>query len=246
MREGAEAIRAEVRLGIDGEPVHLDIVVPDGPTRLWELWPVLQGLADLMVDVGSERAERQGRSISCREGCGACCRQPVPVAESEALALKRLVEELPEPRQSVVRARFAAAVERLEAAGLLETLRRPADLKSQELGPFSHAYFDLGLACPFLEDESCSIHAERPLACREFLVSSPAECCSTPSDETVERLTLPAGTFRAVRALDAHANASAGWTTLVLALEWSGEAPERPSLAWLNEVLSRVASRPSH
>ncbi len=41
-------------------------------------------------------------------------------------------------------------------------------------------YFHLGIACPFLEDESCSIHADRPISCREYLVTSPAVNCADP------------------------------------------------------------------
>jgi hypothetical protein len=33
-------------------------------------------------------------------------------------------------------------------------------------------YFLQGVACPFLEAESCGIHPDRPLACREYLVTS--------------------------------------------------------------------------
>jgi Fe-S-cluster containining protein len=36
------------------------------------------------------------------------------------------------------------------------------------------------MPCPFLEDESCSIHPDRPLVCREYLVTSPAELCAGP------------------------------------------------------------------
>ena len=34
-------------------------------------------------------------------------------------------------------------------------------------------YFQLGIPCPFLEEESCSIYHDRPITCREYLVTSP-------------------------------------------------------------------------
>jgi Fe-S-cluster containining protein len=244
--DAAETVSAEVRVKIDGEPVHLEIVVPAGATRLHQLMPVLHGLANLMAEVGTERAERSGQAITCRKGCGACCRQPVPVTDSEASALARLVSELPESRQREVRARFAAALERLDAAGLLETLRRPAALDDADVGALAKSYFQLGIACPFLEEEACSIHAERPLSCREFLVTSGAEHCANASDHDVRRVPLPAESFRAVRAIDARTTSSAGWTTLVLALEHVAAAPERPeqpSLVWLRDVFAEIAGQ---
>ena len=43
----------------------------------------------------------------------------------------------------------------------------------------SKRYFSLRIACPFLDDESCSIHETAPLVCREFHVSSPPERCKS-------------------------------------------------------------------
>lgn len=39
-------------------------------------------------------------------------------------------------------------------------------------------FYELGLPCPFLVDESCSIHPQRPSVCREYLVTSPAADCT--------------------------------------------------------------------
>ena len=49
-------------------------------------------------------------------------------------------------------------------------------------------YLHENFACPFLEDESCSIHPDRPLVCREYLVTSPAENCSAPTAESIEKV----------------------------------------------------------
>lgn len=218
--------------------------MPSGPVALDELVPVLHGLAELMATLGAERAQAAGQAISCRKGCGACCRQPVPITDSEALWLARRVRELPEPRRSELRGRFDAALSQLDAAGVLAPLRSPAELEGPEVSRLGRAYFEVGVPCPFLEDESCSIHAERPLACREFLVTSAPEHCAAPSDERVVRVPLPAHAFRALRSLDARTRASAGWTTLVLALEHAGKASpiEQQSLAWLRDVLTELGT----
>jgi Fe-S-cluster containining protein len=49
------------------------------------------------------------------------------------------------------------------------------------------------IACPFLDEvDACSIHAERPLRCREFNVTSPAAWCADPERHAVR--TVPVGT----------------------------------------------------
>jgi Putative zinc- or iron-chelating domain len=46
-------------------------------------------------------------------------------------------------------------------------------------------YFALGIACPFLEEERCTIHKIRPLRCREYQVVSPAELCAHPDTREI-------------------------------------------------------------
>jgi Fe-S-cluster containining protein len=212
---------------IGAEPMRLALTVPSGPARVDDLLPVFRGLADTVVGVAVRAVERQGARVSCRAGCAACCRHPVPVSESEARALKRLVDAMPQPRRTQVRERFAAAVRRLADNGLLERVRDTSP--AGRLLAVALDYLRLGLPCPFLEDESCSIYPDRPVACREYLVTSPPEECSRPAEERVCGVPLPASVGQAIRALDRQASGSAsGWVPLVLALEWAEAHPEPP------------------
>jgi hypothetical protein len=101
------------------------VTVPAGPTRLRVLLPMVQALTDHVVGAAVKAVEEQGHHVSCQKGCGACCRQLVPIAEEEARQLRDLIEALPEPRRTAVRSRFREARRRLDEAGLLEQLRHP-------------------------------------------------------------------------------------------------------------------------
>jgi Fe-S-cluster containining protein len=156
----------------------------------------------------------------------------VPIAPSEARRLRELVDELPEPRRSVIRQRFADVRARLAQAGMLERLVDPRRL-IETGGDAAMEYFGLKISCPFLEDESCTIHEERPLACREYLVTSPAEHCAEPSAERVRCVKMPAEASTALLQLEpASAYYGARWVVLTLALEWAeahpDTTPERP------------------
>lgn len=140
---GDEVATADLRVTIGGERMHLAVSVPNGPARVGDLLPVFRGLAEAVVGVGVRAVERDGKAISCRAGCWACCRQPVPVSESEARAIKQLVDGMAEPRRTWVRERFAAAVRRLTEAGLRERLQNPGEGGAQAVGL---DYFRLGLA----------------------------------------------------------------------------------------------------
>src|SRR5207244_2936065 len=201
-------------------------------------------LADAIVDASVKTVEANGQRISCQKGCGACCRQLVPIAEVEARHLRDVVQELPEPRRSVVLTRFAEAYRRLEAEGLLNKLLRPDQLGEDDVKSLGLKYFFLGIPCPFLEEESCSIYADRPAVCREYLVTSPAANCVHPSPQTVERVPVAFQVWKALARLD---DLPAGskylrWVPLIMSLEWAdahpAEPPPRPGPEMLRDLLN--------
>jgi Fe-S-cluster containining protein len=212
---------ATVDLTVAGRKVHFQLDVPAGPTPPIELLPIFRSLTDTFVRIAVENAEADSQTISCRKGCGACCRQLVPISEIEVESIRRLVDELPPPGRREIVARFEKAVKQLEASGLLAALRASDHVTREDIRSLGTAYFEQGIPCPFLEDESCSIHPDRPLSCREYLVTSPAANCTKPSAESIRCVTMPAKISRAVRHLDAgKPNRSATWIPMILALEW--------------------------
>jgi Fe-S-cluster containining protein len=240
-----EWITGKGTLTISGTQVELEVTVPAKPMRSSKMLPVFQQLTNAIVDVGVRNAEAAGENISCTKGCGACCRQLVPIAESEAYQLQELVNEMPEPRRATIQARFAAAQEKLQQADLLTKILFPGELSVEEKRRLGLEYFRQGIACPFLEDESCGIHPDRPLACREYLVTSPAEHCAQPSAETVQCVAMPGSVGQAVRTL--VATRAVNWVPLILALEWAAEhkepAPSRTGPEWLQQIF-RVLTKP--
>jgi len=239
---------ASVDFSIGGQRVHADITIPAGPVRARMMLPVLQKLADFITDRGEEDAKARGESVTCKKGCGACCRQMVPVSEMEAHHLRDLIARLPEPRQSEIRARFARAKERYAQAGLLDKLESLDQLKREELAQLGREYFALHLACPFLEEESCSIHPERPFICREYLVTSPVENCSRPDEEGVRGLPLLGKMSRVVARLgETHPENPTRWMLLALAPEWAAahteEPPPRPGPEVLQEVFEGLGQK---
>lgn len=219
----AKRVVCQLRFRLAGEVVGLEASVPDGPSRVADVLPAVQALTSAVVAAAVRRVEREGKAISCAKGCGACCRQPVPVGEAEAIALAKLVAAMPPERQAAVRSRFDAGIARLAEAGLLERARRmsqmPDDEPRHRLGV---AYHRLEVACPFLDGESCSIHPHRPVACREYLVTSPAAHCSTPEERPVDRVALPGKVSVALyRFGDGAGPTPPRWMPLLLALEWA-------------------------
>lgn len=233
--------QGRVVLRIAGEPVELLLTVPEGKVGLDRLLPILQGLTNHITDRAEAAEAAQGRPVTCAKGCGACCRQIVPVSQAEARALGKLVDAMPPDRQAHVRARFATALAALEEKGVLaeiDALRATPGAPARALGL---RYFAAGVACPFLEDESCSIHPDRPLVCRQYLVTSPPERCSTP-EGGVTPVPLPAQPAAALLQAD-MADSGVPWLPLVYALIWHEQAPEPGPRRTAPEILQDVIGR---
>jgi Fe-S-cluster containining protein len=238
---------ATLRLTVGDIRIAHPISVPTASVPAAEVVPALQGLVNAVVGAAEDRGVAAGKTVSCRKGCGACCRQLVPISRTEGERLLAMVERLPEARQAALSVRFATASAALAEAGQRDGLldpRRRAGKTDREL---STAYFALGIACPFLEEESCSIHPERPLICREYLVTSPAELCAGPLQAGVTPLAVPKLSL-AARGLDesrSETDTVDRWFPLALLMEWnkhrSRGASRRPGPEWIQRFLGRLA-----
>jgi Fe-S-cluster containining protein len=213
-------------------PVRGRVAIDTGPMRLADLVPSAWEITDLLVSRAAVREARAGRAISCRAGCGACCRQMVPLSAPEALHLREQVAALERGRREELGKRFARIGAELESRGLRESFlgHDPAIGVPR---PVALEYFLLGLPCPFLESESCSIHPERPIACREYNVTSPASYCPAPHEQPVRCVPMPVPLSTALAQLTAELTGTRSqFIPLTLALGWAEEHAELGARTW--------------
>ncbi len=206
-----------------------ELEMPSGPVRVAELLPVLNKLAGFVIEGAVEETLEAGGAITCKAGCGACCRQPVPVSVHEAEVLEQVIAGMDAERRAVIEARFEGAIRRLDEGGLLEAMRDVHALDENGRRDLALKYFALGIACPFLEEESCSIYEHRPMRCREYLVTSPAENCSTPTPQSVKMVQLKAAPSLALYRLGAGLwRDEPEYLLMSLMADWKGQRAETP------------------
>jgi len=243
-----ETVSVDFTVGIGDGKFTATAVVPAGQTNLTQILPVIQALDDsLIAGVGAQLAEA-GRAISCRAGCGACCRQMVPVSIFEAEALAAWIRTLPESRQQELAGRFHQALLKLAAAGLIDRMVNEDWLaETASARELALEYFYQRIPCPFLEEESCSIHPIRPLVCREYLVSSPSEHCADPATLQIVPVRLPLNFSRVINIIGAQLEQSVRcWIPLLFLFAWmKGDAHPGDRIAGtgpevLHEFLKRI------
>jgi len=239
--DGEARATATIGFDIDGERFEALITVPAGPTTPSRLLPTFRALAEAVVGVGVETAARDGRTVSCAKGCGACCRQLVPISGAEAAAIREVIDRMPGDRRAEVEGRFERAAARLAEAGFLERLRGTSPLDPSAYEQFGLDYFRLGIPCPFLEDEACSIYEDRPIVCREYLVTSDPVHCARPTKETVRCVEVPGLVSKALGRLEMWLGPPRRpWVPLVLAPEWAAAHPEPPPVRTGPELVSQL------
>ena len=118
----AETVTVEFAVGLGGGKFTATAVVPAGQTNLTQILPVIQSLENSLIAGVTAQLAEAGRAISCKAGCGACCRQIVPLSIFEAEALTAWIRDLPESRQQELAQRFHQALLKLASSGLIDRM----------------------------------------------------------------------------------------------------------------------------
>ncbi|HEV2323939.1 MAG TPA: YkgJ family cysteine cluster protein [Terracidiphilus sp.] len=239
----------EFALKVQSATLQVRAQLPEGPVRPGVLLPILQRLSNSMTDLAVLAANQLGEQLSCREGCGACCRQAVPISPVEARAIAEWLGEQPEERRAALLERFRRAAARLEESGIAQAARETGPETTRDgMHELGLRYFTLGIPCPFLEDERCTIHEIRPLRCREYLVVSSAEHCAHPQTKQIVGIKPPVLLSKVLEQWDTNGDRRPRALILLTMLEeWVAkhpaveDRPHRTSPELLQEFLHAFA-----
>lgn len=246
MEEARPRERLDLSIQTPAGPIAATVELPDGFIPVSRIVPLLRQLGEQAQALEQQRTTAAGAAISCAKGCAACCRMLIPVSPPEAFALRSMVAALPDKRRQAVERRIADVHSKLEQARLLAGLMNLAEttrsVTDEETEPLNRAYYELKLPCPFLEKEECSIYPDRPAACRELLVTSPAEWCQDMVNKPVRALPVPLrmGTILSLLWADLTGFAPR-LIPLPLALDWADRHAVDNRPAWTARTLLEKA-----
>lgn len=129
-------------------------------------------LAEVMLDKTLQRMP-QASAVQCSKGCFYCCHSVVSVSAPEVFRIVRLLSSAGERPAVLDR---AAVIERSKARS----------------GATIDAVLSKRHPCPLLIDDACSIHAERPMGCRQFLSANVEGCRTAFANDVGEMPFIPA------------------------------------------------------
>lgn len=241
-----EWITGQITLSLNGSKIEMEMTVPAKPVKPTRMLPIFQAMTSSFVEAGVADIRADGKEISCKAGCGACCNQAVPLAETEAYQIAELVENMDEPRRSEIKQKFEDACRHFHETKWFERMESYPYLSPKERQDIVLEYFYDGIACPFLENDSCSIHQVRPLACREYLVTSPAENCAVPTAEKIRSVRMVVEPSKILRGTWRSENLpKLNFVPMIRSLEWAEKfpekMPEKKGTEWMTDFVNRLA-----
>jgi Fe-S-cluster containining protein len=196
--------------------------------RLSDLVPLARGVCDDMVCEALDRAASPGKVIPCRAGCSTCCNYLVPLSIPEVIHLYEEIQSLPPERC------YGFFSNSLEAARqLLGCGESGVPGEESTLDHLGQWYCQRNIPCPFLEKDLCAIYDQRPLACREHLVTTPAQWCHPGLADRAHKLELQVSVLECLGRVTAHLEGTPVEAVMLpLMLPWIQENDERVHRKW--------------
>ncbi|MFO0699722.1 MAG: YkgJ family cysteine cluster protein [Nitrospira sp.] len=227
----------EISLNTSAGQITTAVDVPTGFVPITAIVPFMRRLGEEAQALEVTRLAEQGKVPSCQKGCAACCRMLVPLSAPEAFAVRDWVRSRSAEQQGRIITRFAEAKVRLLAHGIWQQLSELCEVSAhssdEALDDVNRRYYALRMACPFLEEEMCSIYDERPAACRELLVTSPADRCADLIANPVETIPTPMRMSTVLGLLwQDVASTSTRLIPLPLALDWAETHAQANDRTW--------------
>ena len=236
----------EISLQTPSGEISTAVGVPAGFVPITAILPLMRSLGGEAQVLEQRRLLEAGQRISCEKGCAACCRMLVPISVPEAFALTNAIDQLDQNERNRLLAKLDQAQQQLARAGILKQLSSLADssepLNDEAIEPLNRAYYALRMPCPFLDNETCSIYADRPAACRELAVTSPATECLEMTKQTVQPVPVAVRLSTALSLLWADLTGTAPrLIPLPLAIDWARRHKEEQTNQWAGTELFEKA-----
>lgn len=226
--DNMEIIEAEI--DIAGASVRLQISVEDKPARLSDIVPLARAISDKLCQAILNHPAGSGQTVQCQKGCSNCCSYLVPLSMPEVFRLREELSAMGEDFASCVLNTSLACKEKILDIHAFQKLHIN---DHYEISEISRWYAELRLPCPFLSKGLCSIYRQRPLACREHMVTSPSSLCKSSALNFPETVEMPVSVLEALGQLAAEFEKSEVEAVILpLALAGLEDGPDRSQRTW--------------
>ncbi len=221
-----------------GKTIQLDIALAKSSAKLSDIVPLARQLSSKFSIMTLEQLRKDGETIGCCKYCSACCKYLVPLSIPEAFRLNDEVMALPEQFRQQFTQSFVDAAEKILGNENKDFDLNESSANQLQVTQISKWYSDLQLSCPLLFDDLCTLYEQRPLACREHIVTDSADLCHIDSAGEPRVAPMPASILDALGQLTAELlDSQTDAVILPLAMPWAQDNVELSRRTWPAKIM---------
>jgi len=224
----------EFEIDILGKAVCFRIGVADKQARLPDIVPLARTISTKLALAVLDSLRKNGQSVPCRKGCSACCNYLIPLSVPEVFRLREELLETPaDYSRQILQSCLGRAERLLDNKPPIFSLKNSSKSARAQISRIGKWYGGLKLTCPFLSDGLCTLYEQRPIACREHIVTNSAVLCQNGHRGEPNVVPIPVSILDALGQLTAELEQSdIEAIILPLAFAWAQDNLWRSRRTW--------------
>jgi Fe-S-cluster containining protein len=217
------------------KPISFRIGIEKENAGLADIVPLAKTISSRLSDALLEELRADGISIPCKKGCAACCSYLIPLSVPEVFRLRDEIAQMPsEESRRITEALLVNAKKILDNSrtGVEKNSSAKTNLNIQA-ARLSRWYSSLKMSCPFLSNDLCITYDQRPVACREHVVTTAAKLCQEKWSDQALSVAMPVRITDVLSQLSAELESSSPEAIMLpLALPWAENNLTRGQRQW--------------
>jgi Fe-S-cluster containining protein len=224
----------DFELDIAGKKIPFHINVTAKNATLADIVPLARKISTKLAAVFTADLVEKGYSIPCCKGCCACCSSLIPLSVPEAFRLREELLAMPnDVSNQIMRSCINTAEKILDKAQRTAQMEGFSKNGKPRISQINKWYGELKLPCPFLSESLCTLYEQRPLACREHIVTGSSASCQIKSKCRPNVAIMPVSVLEALGQLTSELEQTeVGAIMLPLSFAWAQDNIERAKRKW--------------
>lgn len=169
-----------VRLGIKvfGKELDFAINVTGREAALSDIVPAARKISNKITNAIVQGLNEDDINVPCRKGCCSCCSSLIPMPVPEVFRMREELLSMPNKSSNrILRRSINSAVRILKKTNRSEYLKDFSKPGKNNVNDLNKWYGELHEVCPLLSGGVCLLYEQRPIACREHIVTGTADLC---------------------------------------------------------------------
>ncbi len=237
-----EFIDFELDIGGKKIPFHIDVTAKNA--TLADIVPLARKISIKLAVAFSADLREKGHIVPCFKGCCACCSSLIPLSVPEAFRLREELLAMPsDTSNQIMRSCIETAEKILDKAKRNAQLERFSKNGKPRISQINKWYGELKLPCPLLSKSLCTLYEQRPLACREHIVTGSSASCQIKSKCRPNVAIMPVSVLESLGQLACELEQTEVEAIMLpLSFAWAQDNIERARRTWpAAEMVKRFA-----